>query len=73
MIPPKALEKIEKRIARIGQWRYRLIAEVTLDMAETMEHFRTPPRLSYRPVPVGTEWGKEWGSAWFRGKITIPS
>lgn len=73
MIPPKVHGKITERIAKLRAWRYEHIAEVTLEYAETMTHFRTPPgNLKYKNAPVGTRWGKEWGSAWFRGKFRVP-
>ncbi|NIA15170.1 MAG: alpha-mannosidase [Nitrospiraceae bacterium] len=73
MHPPKVVEKLRKRIARLGQWRYGKLQDVALDYAETEEHFRKPPaELQYRPAPLGTRWGAEWMTAWFRGKITLP-
>ena len=73
MHPPKVIEKLEKRIARLGQWRYGKLQDVALEYAETEEHFRSPPaELQYRPAPLGTQWGAEWMTAWFRGTISLP-
>ncbi len=73
MHPPKVIEKLEKRIARLGQWRYGKLQDVVLDYAETDEHFRTPPAdLAYQPAPLGTKWGGEWITAWFRGTVSLP-
>jgi len=73
MHPPKVVEKLEKRIARLSDWRYGKLADVALEMAETADHRRQPPEdLAYRPAPVGTKWGEEWSTAWFRGVACIP-
>ncbi|NQT92317.1 MAG: alpha-mannosidase, partial [Lentisphaerae bacterium] len=73
MHPPKVIEKLEKRIARLGQWRYGKLQDVALEYAETEEHFRTPPPgLPYQPAPLGAQWGAEWMTAWFRGTILLP-
>ena len=73
MHPPKVIEKLEKRIARLGQWRYGKLQDVALEYAETEEHLRTPPLdLPYQPAPLGTKWGSEWMTAWFRGTISLP-
>lgn len=73
MIPPKAIEKIGKRLELLSQWRYAKLADVPLEMTETMEHLRVPPlQALYRPAPPGCTWGEHWGSVWFRGKIEVP-
>ncbi len=73
MIPPKVIEKISKRLDLLCRWRYARVAEVPLEMAETMEHFRTPPvKLDYRPAPPGCTWGEHWGTVWFRGRLEAP-
>ncbi|MCC6145380.1 MAG: alpha-mannosidase [Candidatus Hydrogenedentes bacterium] len=73
MIPPKTLEKLEKRLQKIHGWRYGTVQEVPLEYAETTEHYRTPPAdLEYAPAPTGLKWGSHWGSAWFRGEIEVP-
>ena len=73
MIPPKAVEKLAKRIRKLCEWRYAVVAEVPLDAAETMEHLRTPPEdLAYKAAPIGSKWGKHWGTVWFRGSLDVP-
>lgn len=73
MIPPKVLDKLPKRIAKLDEWRYAKIADINLEMTETMEHFRTPPiHLKYEPAPAGCLWGKHWGTVWFRGRVEVP-
>ena len=79
MIPPKAIDKLNQRIARLGEWRYAAVAEVPLEGLETMDHLRVPPGLKsdaalrYKPAPVGSRWGQEWGTVWFRGEARIPA
>ncbi|HQH68801.1 MAG TPA: hypothetical protein PK166_10420, partial [Candidatus Hydrogenedentes bacterium] len=79
MIPPKAIDKLNQRIARLGEWRYAAVAEVPLEGLETMDHLRVPPGLKsdaalrYKPAPVGSCWGQEWGTVWFRGEARIPA
>lgn len=73
MIPPKALEKLTKRIAKLRDWRYAVAAEAPLEYAETMDHFRAPPDdLRFAPAPAGLRWGRHWGSAWFRTEVEVP-
>jgi alpha-mannosidase len=79
MIPPKTREKLERRIEKLGQWRYGQIAEVEIEAVETQEHYRKPPgtrggpSLEFKKAPVGSRWGEEWGATWFRGVIEIPA
>jgi len=73
MLPPKVIEKLERRIEKLRGWRYAKFEDIPLEIAETMEHRRTPPDdLEYKPAPVGTLWGKHWSTAWFRGSVEIP-
>ena len=73
MIAPKALDKIRRRVDKLRDWRYAKIAEVPLEMADTLEHYRTPPEtLDYKPAPVGTLWGSDASTTWFRGTVEIP-
>lgn len=73
MLPPKIAEKICRRLELLRGWRYAKVADVPLEVAETMEHFRTPPLyLKFEPAPIGKRWGKHWGTAWFRGTIQVP-
>ena len=73
MIPPKAVEKLNKRIEAIGRWRYDKIAEVPLEAGETNDHFRTPPvEMPLEPAPIGSAWGRPWGTVWFHGKVEVP-
>ncbi|MBI2426093.1 MAG: alpha-mannosidase [Candidatus Hydrogenedentes bacterium] len=73
MLPPKAEEKIKKRLERLATWRYEKLSDVPIEYAETMEHFRRPPEsLRFKPAPPGTVWGTHWSTTWFRGTIDIP-
>lgn len=78
MIPPKAIDKLKQRIARLGEWRYAKVADVPLEGAETLEHLRVPPgikngsALRFKPAPTGSRWGQEWGTVWFHGETRIP-
>ena len=73
MLPPKVIEKLGRRIEKLKDWRYAWVADVPLEMAETMQHLRRPPaELSYVPAPIGCTWGTHWGTTWFRGRIDIP-
>jgi alpha-mannosidase len=73
MLPPKVIEKLGRRIEKLKEWRYAWVADVPLEMAETMQHLRRPPaELNYIPAPIGCTWGTHWGTTWFRGRIDIP-
>ncbi len=73
MIPPKIFKKCDQRVQRLNGWRYRAVGHVALEMAETRDHFRTPPEhLVYAPVPMGLRWGQDWMTYWFRGTVTLP-
>jgi alpha-mannosidase len=73
MTPPKVVEKLERRLLKLAQWRYAEAAEVTLEAAMTQDHFRMPPAsLPFTPAPVGSAWGEHWGTTWFRGQLTVP-
>lgn len=73
MLPPKVVEKLERRVALLKRWRYAEVAPVPLEMAETPDHLRTPPdHLAYAPAPVGCLWGSHWSTVWFRGRIEVP-
>lgn len=73
MIPPKALRKIEKRLERLKIWRFRSVAQVPLEIAETLDHFYQPPdHLDYKEAPFGLQWGSNWSTAWFRGTVRVP-
>ena len=74
MIPPKAAEKCRRRIDKVQKWRYEVLEPVSLEAAETMEHFRSvPERLDWKPAPLGSKWGEHWGTVWFRASVTIPA
>ncbi len=73
MLPPKVVEKLNKRIEAIGRWRYEKVAEVPLEAGETNDHFRTPPvEMRLEPAPIGSAWGRPWGTVWFHGKTDVP-
>ena len=73
MLTSKTIEQIRKRLETMAQWRYAVALPVTLEAAETMEHFRQPPQdLPYKDAPTGSKWGVHWGTVWFRGEIELP-
>ncbi|MBN1515339.1 alpha-mannosidase [Candidatus Sumerlaeota bacterium] len=74
MLPPKADKRIEKTIQKLSQWRYAKISSIEMELFETQDHLRKPPRgAKYKPAKAGeTLYGKAWGSAWLRGVVTIP-
>ena len=66
---------------RIRHWIKTLERELYEPLgAIDMEGFCTYEQLSYedamkgefRPMPVGTQWGRQWEYAWLKGKITVP-
>ena len=74
MLPPTAWTKLPKQISRLGPLRYKKVADVALEAAQTMEHLRKPPtNLHYQPAPIGSCWGENWTTVWFRGKVEVPA
>ncbi|HDP34837.1 MAG TPA: alpha-mannosidase, partial [Candidatus Hydrogenedentes bacterium] len=73
MLTSKTIEQIRKRLEKMVPWRYATAFPVSLEAAETMEHFRRPPDdLSFKEAPIDSKWGVHWGTVWFRGDIEIP-
>ncbi|MCF6284928.1 MAG: hypothetical protein L3K26_07045, partial [Candidatus Hydrogenedentes bacterium] len=73
MLPPKIIKKLGLRIEKLKQWRYVPVADVALEMASTIEHFRKPPvSLHFEPAPIGCAWGTHWNTTWFRGHFEVP-
>ncbi len=70
---PSKLEQIEQRYTAL---RFERLADIPMQMAETLEHFRQEPgpeaNLAWQPAAPGLKWGDNWVSAWFRGDITLP-
>ena len=70
---PSKLEQIEQRYTAL---RFERLADIPMQMAETLEHFRQEPgpeaNLAWQPAAPGLKWGDTWVSAWFRGDITLP-
>ena len=69
-----------KKLARIQRYyeamRYEKIADVSVEMCETREHFRDEPgrgaNVKWRSVKPGTRWGGDGMTAWFRGRARLP-
>lgn len=66
---------------RIRHWMTALEKELYEPLGPVdLEGYCTYEQLSYedamkgefKPMPVGTPWGRQWEYAWLRGKITIP-
>ena len=69
--------KIPAKIAQLQTTyeglRFRVVGAVTMEIAETREHFRAMPEgLDWRTVAEGELWGDAWTTAWFRGEATVP-
>jgi alpha-mannosidase len=73
MIPKLDIRLIEKRLGWLPKFFYEPVQNIEMEMAETMEHRRTPnlDGLNFAPITPGTAWGQEWGSAWFKGTYII--
>ncbi len=70
---PSKLEQIEQRYTAL---RFERLADIPMQMAETLEHFRQEPgpeaNLAWQPAAPGLKWGDNWVSAWFLCDITLP-
>lgn len=74
LIHPKTLRKLKAIEERYTALRYEVIADLEMEMHETMEHHHgVPQSADWRPVEAGRHWGRNFGTAWFRGRVTIPS
>ncbi len=73
-------ERTIRKLAKIQCYyeavRFETVADVSVEMCETREHFRTQPapraKVAWRPAKGGTKWGGDWMTAWFRGKARLP-
>ncbi|RYG16936.1 hypothetical protein EON82_24440, partial [bacterium] len=74
ILDPKIPAKIAQLENTYDALRYRSIQTLSMEMAETREHFRAVPEgLEWRKVEPGELWGEDWTTAWFRGAVTVPS
>jgi alpha-mannosidase len=73
MISKLDIRQIEKRVSWLPKFFYIPIQEISLEIAETMEHRRELEisGLDFKPIQPGAAWGEEWGSAWFKGTYEI--
>lgn len=70
---PKTLRKIKAIEDRYIPLRYEVVADLPVEIYETMEHLREVPKgVKWSPSPTGTRWGRAWGTAWFRGTYQVP-
>ncbi len=68
---------------RIKRWTETLAKDLYTPLGDiAWEGFTTRERLGYtramaegdfRPMPVGTKWGREWEYLWVRGHVTVPA
>lgn len=76
LLDPKIPSKVVEFVASYDMLRYVPVATVSMEMAKTHEHYRTPPvsePLDWNAVESGEGWGENWSSAWFRGSFTLPA
>jgi len=69
---PIKIAHIEKAYDRL---RYRSVATVEADYAETKTHYRGVPNdtsLTWKTAEAGTSWGDDWTTAWLRACVTVP-
>ena len=70
----KKLGAIEKRYFNL---RFNTVAEVQMEMCETLKHFRKEPgknpKLKWKAAPRGMKWGGAWVTAWFCGDLKLPA
>ena len=69
---PKILGKMEKIEERYEALRFRVVAKVQAQYAETTEHFRQEPILPYKPARRGMAWGGDGITCWFCGEVAVP-
>jgi len=73
---PRTLRKLERIERYYEALRFEKIADVPVEMCETLDHFRVEPggdaKVRWRPVPVGARWGDDGVTAWFRGDVRLP-
>jgi alpha-mannosidase len=71
----RTLKKLEKIEQYYSDQRFEKIADVPVEMVETLEHFRSEPagsKVRWQAAPAGTKWGDSWMTAWFRGDVRLP-
>ena len=74
LLDAKIPAKIAQLDATYDRLRYRAVETLSMEIAETRDHFRAVPEgLDWRSVRPGELWGEDWGTAWFRGSVTLPS
>ena len=74
ILDPKIPAKIAQLENTYDALRYRGVQTLSMEMAETREHFRAVPEgLDWRKVEPGELWGEEWTTAWFRGSAAVPA
>ncbi|MHB0997877.1 MAG: alpha-mannosidase [Armatimonadota bacterium] len=73
----KILGKLEQIDQRYDALRFEKVANVPMQMCETLEHFRQAPlddpNIKWESAEPGTKWGGNWISAWFAGDIELPA
>lgn len=73
---PKILPKVARLETTYSDLRFFSVATLKMEIAETREHFRTPPtdeQLSWSEVSKGQKWGDNWMTGWFRGSVRVPA
>lgn len=77
LVDKKILGKVARLESTYDALRFASLATVSMEMAETREHFRTAPDnnpgLDWQSITSGQRWGDSWWSAWFRGKAIVPA
>jgi alpha-mannosidase len=76
LLDPKIPAKVVEFVASYDSLRYTPVATVSMEIAETHEHYRNAPvdePLEWQAVENGHGWGESWSSAWLRGSVTLPA
>lgn len=77
LLDPKIPGKIAHLETTYQDLRFATVASLSVEMAETLEHYRAVPPaesgLTWRCMESGDRWGDNWTTAWFRGRVTIPA
>jgi len=72
----KILPKLEHIERQYSALRFEKVAEVSAEMCETREHYRSEPgpssKLKWRPAAPGAQWGDSGMTAWFRADVKLP-
>ena len=76
LLDAKIPKKIEILDTTYSALRYASVSTLEMEIAETLEHYRTVPTskagLSWRKAASGDRWGDSWVTAWLRGNVEIP-